>query len=95
MGQYRGLKAIGVLVLVDQHTVKTAADTVARLFVGAALFGLGWGLVGYCPGPALLSAAAGIGAAWWFCLAMAAGMLAWRRLEQGLGLDGAAGTAKG
>jgi uncharacterized membrane protein YedE/YeeE len=30
-----------------------------RLMVGAALFGVGWGLAGYCPGPALTGAAAG------------------------------------
>lgn len=37
-----------------------------RLLAGAAIFGMGWGLVGYCPGPAL----AGIGMMWheliWF-----------------------------
>lgn len=27
----------------------------ARLFIGAALFGIGWGMVGLCPGPALLN----------------------------------------
>jgi uncharacterized membrane protein YedE/YeeE len=31
----------------------------ARLIIGAALFGLGWGASGYCPGPAITSAAAG------------------------------------
>lgn len=30
-----------------------------RLLVGAALFGIGWGLAGYCPGPALASLGAG------------------------------------
>ena len=30
-----------------------------RLLLGAALFGLGWGLAGYCPGPALVGAALG------------------------------------
>ena len=33
----------------------TAIDT--RLIIGAALFGTGWGLVGYCPGPALAAIA--------------------------------------
>jgi hypothetical protein len=31
----------------------------AKLVVGAAIFGVGWGLSGYCPGPAVLSVAAG------------------------------------
>ncbi|HCH32483.1 MAG TPA: YeeE/YedE family protein [Oceanospirillaceae bacterium] len=34
--------------------VKTSID--ARLVVGASLFGLGWGLSGYCPGPGILNA---------------------------------------
>ncbi|HET6553659.1 MAG TPA: DUF6691 family protein [Dyella sp.] len=31
-----------------------------RLLLGAALFGIGWGLAGYCPGPALASLGAGL-----------------------------------
>ena len=56
----------------------------ARLFLGSALFGLGWGMVGYCPGPALLAGAGGVVQAVWFSAAMAAGMLVWRLVEQGL-----------
>lgn len=37
--------------------VARAAD--ARLVSGAALFGIGWGIAGYCPGPALVSVAGG------------------------------------
>lgn len=32
----------------------------ARLLVGAAIFGLGWGLAGFCPGPAIASLGAGV-----------------------------------
>lgn len=46
----------------------------ARLVGGAALFGVGWGLSGFCPGPALVSVGAGVGAALWFVPAMLAGM---------------------
>lgn len=46
----------------------------ARLLSGAALFGIGWGLAGYCPGPALVSWSALIGTAWWFVPAMLVGM---------------------
>lgn len=50
----------------------------ARLVAGAAIFGLGWGLGGYCPGPALAAAAGGFGEALIFSAAMVAGMLAWK-----------------
>ncbi|WP_312409656.1 DUF6691 family protein [Comamonas sp.] len=47
----------------------------APLLFGSALFGIGWGLAGYCPGPALVGTAAGLGSAAIFSLAMLAGML--------------------
>lgn len=46
----------------------------ADLLIGAALFGIGWGLAGYCPGPALVSLGAGTGGAVVFVAAMLAGM---------------------
>jgi uncharacterized membrane protein YedE/YeeE len=42
---------------------------------GAALFGVGWGLSGYCPGPAIVALGAGALGALVFVVAMAAGML--------------------
>ncbi len=47
----------------------------ARLLLGALLFGIGWGLVGYCPGPALAALAFAVPGTLVFVLAMAAGML--------------------
>lgn len=44
-----------------------------RLLRGAALFGLGWGLAGYCPGPAVVSAGLLQGAGLLFLPAMLAG----------------------
>jgi uncharacterized membrane protein YedE/YeeE len=44
------------------------------LLLGAALFGIGWGAVGYCPGPATVSLGMGQPAAVPFVLAMLAGM---------------------
>jgi uncharacterized membrane protein YedE/YeeE len=46
----------------------------ARLCLGAILFGIGWGLAGYCPGPALASLSFGGANAWLFVAAMLAGM---------------------
>ena len=45
------------------------------LLLGSALFGVGWGLVGLCPGPALATAATGGVPALVFLIAMAAGMV--------------------
>lgn len=47
-----------------------------RLVVGAALFGIGWGLAGYCPGPALVALTLGTWEPWLFVVAMLAGSLA-------------------
>jgi hypothetical protein len=49
-----------------------------RLISGAAIFGSGWGLAGYCPGPALVSTASGSIAVFVFILAMLAGMTLFR-----------------
>ncbi|ADO71678.1 DUF6691 family protein [Stigmatella aurantiaca] len=48
------------------------------LVTGAALFGVGWGLVGYCPGPAFVALATGGRDALMFALSMLAGMLLFR-----------------
>ena len=53
----------------------------ARLIGGAVLFGLGWGMAGYCPGPAFVAAAGGFAEAAMFAAAMVAGMAAWRLVE--------------
>ena len=45
-----------------------------RLIGGAALFGIGWGLVGFCPGPAVAGLALGQWQAWLFVAAMLCGM---------------------
>jgi len=50
----------------------TAIDT--RLLLGGALFGAGWGLAGYCPGPAIVAAGSGSTAALVFVAAMLVGM---------------------
>ena len=48
----------------------------ARLIGGSALFGLGWGLTGFCPGPAIASLVFGLWPSVLFVAAMAIGMLA-------------------
>jgi len=46
----------------------------ARVLAGGALFGIGWGLAGFCPGPALVALASGLPAPWIFVAAMLGGM---------------------
>ncbi len=50
----------------------------ARLVGGALLFGVGWGLSGFCPGPALVALGAGLPAALWFVPALLVGTFAAR-----------------
>lgn len=73
---------LGVTMLGYGLTVKRApapaANIDARLIGGSALFGLGWGVAGYCPGPALAAAGGGFAEALLFTAAMIAGMGAWK-----------------
>lgn len=59
----------------------TRADVDRPLVLGSLLFGAGWGLAGYCPGPAIASLALHPQSSLPFVLAMAAGMLLHRRLH--------------
>ena len=52
----------------------SAKDIDRRLVIGSLVFGAGWGLAGFCPGPAIVSAGAGQPKALVFVLAMLAGM---------------------
>ncbi|OCP10221.1 MULTISPECIES: YeeE/YedE family protein [unclassified Ensifer] len=65
-----------------------------RLIAGSATFGVGWGLVGLCPGPALASLSLGLPATILFVAAMIVGMLAHDRLveRKSAGPVGDAGT---
>ena len=58
---------------------KTVIDR--PLLAGAALFGIGWGLGGYCPGPALTAVIPAMGTTLIFVVAMIAGMAIFRRLH--------------
>ena len=53
-----------------------------QLLTGAAIFGIGWGLVGYCPGPAIASLAYGQMESVIFIAAMVAGLYGSRRYRR-------------
>jgi hypothetical protein len=61
-----------------QWPTATAIDR--KLIVGSVLFGIGWGLAGFCPGPALVGVGLGSGEAVLFTIAMLAGMYLHRKL---------------
>lgn len=60
----------------------TATRIDRRLVLGSLAFGAGWGLAGYCPGPALASLASGGEKPLIFTLAMLAGMALFELLER-------------
>ena len=53
-----------------------------RLILGSLTFGVGWGIAGFCPGPALVSLLAWQSKAWIFVVAMIAGMALFAWLER-------------
>ncbi len=57
-------------------------DIDLRLVSGSLLFGIGWGLAGFCPGPALVSLASGQQPAAVFVAAMLGGMLLYHAAER-------------
>lgn len=61
-----------------QFHVPETKSVDARLIAGAALFGIGWGLAGLCPGPALASVATALTSVVPFVAAMVAGMALFR-----------------
>ena len=67
-----------------RFSLPTATAIDAPLLSGAAIFGVGWGLAGYCPGPALTSLASGRRVVLLFVVAMLIGMIAvrWMRTSR-------------
>ena len=60
----------------------TNMDIDKKLVVGSLMFGAGWGLAGFCPGPALVSMADGQPKALVFVLAMLVGMLGFELMDR-------------
>ena len=62
-------------VLDTQFHLPERTDIDARLIVGSVLFGIGWGLAGFCPGPALSALTTGMTSVLLFVAAMTVGMV--------------------
>jgi uncharacterized membrane protein YedE/YeeE len=67
-------------VLAQQFSLPTKQKIDRPLIFGAAIFGIGWGLGGFCPGPALAALATGSSSVALFVVAMIAGQLIANRL---------------
>lgn len=77
---YRRVRGREAPRLAEEFHWPTARDVDPRLVVGSLMFGVGWGLAGACPGPALVMSIEGSAPALLFVVAMLAGMIAHRQL---------------
>ena len=90
LGGAVGVSALGSLLARHvRHPLLAAAFDIpssrqidARLLGGAALFGIGWGLAGFCPGPALAALSLGLPKAFVFAAAMLLGMWGYKAFAQ-------------
>lgn len=68
------VRGLGKPIFGDRFRLPTRNDVDLRLVTGAAVFGIGWGLGGYCPGPALTALPLAASGTVTFVVAMLAGM---------------------
>jgi len=66
----------------DSFSLPTRRDVTVKLVGGAALFGIGWGIAGLCPGPAISALVIKPASAAIFVVSMLVGMLLARKLER-------------
>jgi uncharacterized membrane protein YedE/YeeE len=78
---WRLQRRTGQPLFAEKFVLPSRSDLDARLVGGSALFGIGWGLAGLCPGPAIASLALAPAAVLPFVAAMLAGMTIHRLLR--------------
>ena len=71
-------------LLGDRFRIPESSVLDRPLLLGAAMFGIGWGLVGFCPGPAIAGLVLGAWQPWLFVAAMLTGMVLHRALVPAL-----------
>jgi uncharacterized membrane protein YedE/YeeE len=81
---WRLRRLIGHPLFAGKFVLPGRSDLDARLITGSALFGIGWGLAGLCPGPAIASLALAPAAVLPFVVAMIAGMAIHRLLPRSI-----------
>ena len=80
-------------IFAERFYLPGTADLDLRIILGPAIFGVGWGLVGFCPGPALTALGFGAPTALLFVAAMLAGMVLARWVANRPSLSGLATPA--
>jgi hypothetical protein len=78
---YRMITRRAAPVFAAEFSIPKKRDLDGPLVLGSALFGVGWGLSGFCPGPVVTSLASGGQSALSFTLGMVAGMAAYGLLQ--------------
>ena len=78
---YRFIPRRGRPVLEEEFSLPKKKAVDASLLRGSAIFGVGWGLVGFCPGPAIAALGTGLLPVFAFVAAMLAGMALHTRLK--------------
>ncbi|MBR0752999.1 YeeE/YedE family protein [Bradyrhizobium jicamae] len=69
-------------LLAESFQLPTKSDLDQRIIAGPAIFGIGWGLAGFCPGPAFVALGYGTSASVLFVIAMLIGMAGARMLAE-------------
>jgi hypothetical protein len=78
---YRWVRRRSRPLLAEKFAIPIRRDIDAKLVLGALLFGTGWGLGGYCPGPSVVSLAAGQAGTLALVAAMLVAMFVTAKLE--------------
>lgn len=81
---YRVITGMKSPLLAERFGIPSRTDIDVRLVGGSALFGVGWALGGYCPGPGLVSSPSGAANAGVFIAALTGGMLLFHLVEEAL-----------
>jgi uncharacterized protein len=78
---YRWARARKTPLFAARFGIPSRRDIDVKLLLGAGVFGVGWGMGGYCPGPGIVSLASGAAGPFVFVAAMLLGMLVSEKLE--------------
>ena len=79
---WRFIKRLDAPLFATEFSLPTLKTVQRPLVFGAGLFGIGWGLAGYCPGPALVSLVNFSSDALIFCAAMLIGIFVHKRTQR-------------